>query len=120
MSKEKDIANIVKQLNSLSINNARYILNYIESTKNKKKGQKQQTELPAAEYVNSEGTILQEGDKVTLLTPGIDNHKYEEGKVHKLPKVKGKWIHLIPKQFYQRKHPFTIRKYSTNVRKVQE
>ena len=119
MSKEKDIADIVKELDSLTIDDTRHILKYIKTAKERNAVNQQQTEPPAAEYLDSEGAVLHEGDKVVLLTPGVDNHKYKEGRVHKLPKVKGKWIHLIPKRFFSRKHPLSIRKHSTNVRKIQ-
>ena len=121
MSKEKDIADIVKQLDSLSITDTQFILNYIEQSKRKKvEEERTQAQPPVKVYLDSEGTALKEGDKVILLTPGVDNHKYEEGRVHRLPQEKGKWIYLIPKRFFKNKFPFSIRKHSTNVRKVQE
>ena len=121
MSKEKDIADIVKEVDSLTIDDTRHILNYIKNTKQRREqeGRKKAATLARAVYLDVDKKPLNEGDKVVLLTGGVDNHKYEEALVEKLPSTQGKWVYLIPKRQWGKRPQFTIRKYPSNVWKIE-
>ena len=120
MSKEKDIADIVKELDSLTIDDTQHILNYIKSTKQKRNRESNKATTPnRVVYLDVNKNPLAEGDKVVLLTGGVDNHKYEEALVDKLPRTGGKWVYLIPKRQWGKRPQFTIRKYPSNVRKIE-
>ena len=117
MSKDKNIADIVKQLDKLSIDQTEHILNYIEATTATRESLARQEDTPArVQHLDKDGQVLKEGDTVVLLTSGVDNHKYEEGKVKKLPKKIGDFLFFIPKRFYS--SGFVIRKKAKSVRKV--
>ena len=120
MSKEKDISVIVKELDSLTIDDTHHIPNYIKNTKQKRERGSKKAAIPVrAVYLDADKKPLKEGDKVILLTGGVDNHKYEEAQVDKLPRTQGKWVYLIPKRQWGKRPQFTIRKYPSNVRKIE-
>ena len=118
MSKDKNIADIVKQLDNLSIEQTDHILKYIETSKKDSKIKARATagsQQPL--HRDKDGKVLEEGDTVVLLTSGVDNDKYEEGKVKKLPQKIGEFLFFVPKQFY--KSGYVIRKKAKSVRKIE-
>ena len=88
MTKDKNIANIVQQLNSLSIANTQHILKFIKDTKKKITNRE-------PEHIDREGISLQEVDTIILLTKGVDNNKYKQATMHKLPRNNGSFVQLI-------------------------
>ena len=112
MSKEENIANIVKELDKLSISKTGQILKYIKNTKAKKKA--------GPVHIDKEGVTLSVGDRVVLLTKGVDNSIYEEATIKILPEKEGACIHLVPQRFEKGKHQFYIRKLAKSVRKIEK
>lgn len=108
MSKDKCIADIVKQLDSLSIDENQQILNYINNIKTSKVNTGN-----SKTFKDRDKKQLQVGDRVVLLTKGVDNIKGETARVHALP-LTGKYIQLRVERT-----DFTIKKYSTSVRKIE-
>ena len=118
MSKDSDIANIVRQLDSLTIEQTSHILNYIEQSNKKKKSIQEEEDSPYLKFYDKKGVRLSVGDRVVLLTSGVDNDKGEEATVHTLPKHTGKYITLIPARYDNYKFPSYINKLSKSVRKI--
>ena len=122
MSKDSNIANIVKQLNSLNIEQTGHILNYIKQAKKdnakKKSEQEEEEDTPYLKFYNKKGVRLSVGDRVVLLTSGVDNDKGKEATVHTLPKYTGKYITLIPARYDNHRFPSYINKLSKSIRKI--
>ena len=113
MSKSDAIAEIVRNLHKLSIEENQEVLQLIKS----KTGERSKSRKVV--HTNIDGTELNEGDSVYLLTKGVYNRKGEEGAVHKLPQTVGKYITFIRRR--QAKHHANktyLRKLGTSVRKV--
>ena len=120
MSKDQNIANIIKQLDDLSVSETRNILNYIDSAKQSKEASRTApTTKPALLHKDKEGRSLKVGDRVVLLTKGVDNKRYEEATVHTLPKKEGDFAFFIPASQDGERFPFVIKKLTTSVRKLQ-
>ena len=125
MTKEEDIANIVKQLDSLSLQQRKHILEYIEHTKSidTVEHEERNESKPSTEVVfrDRDGNQLNKGDRVTLLTKGVDNSKGEEATVYHLPIPTHKtiYIDLVPKRFYNLGYTRVIKKVPRNVRKIE-
>ena len=121
MSKSQNIADIVKQLDKLSVSETQKILNYIDSTQASKKKHTDNTSDTTSkiEHKDKEGRVLQVGDRVVLLTAGVDNKKYEEGTIHLLPEKEGEFAYFIPASQDKERFPFVIKKLTTSVRKIQ-
>ena len=102
MSKDEAIANIVKDLNLLSLEENNKILKYINQIKEKKKQNTNDRNITvqraAPIHEDRDGTPLAIGDKVYLLTRGVNNKIGQEGIVHWLPKKKGEFILFFPLQ----------------------
>ena len=93
MSKDKAIAEIVRNLDSLTIEESNSILQYINKRKSLKKEKKAQSPKPTKPvHVDRDGTEINVGDKVYLLTPGVDNIVGEPGTVEHLPKTVGEFV----------------------------
>ena len=132
MTKEEDIANIVKHLDSLSLHQRKHILEYIEHSKSnndddtdtERRGEaaiaKQREEGDINKFRDRDGAILCKGDRVILLTKGVDNDKGEEATIYHLPISTHKtiYIDLVPKRFYNIGFTRIIKKIPKNVRKI--
>ena len=121
MSKEENIANIVKELDKLSISETGQILKYIKNAKDKKErteANREKSTKAEPTHIDKDGVTLSVGDRVVLLTKGVDNSVYEEATIKILPEKEGKYIHLVPQRFENAKHQFYIRKLAKSVRKI--
>ena len=100
MSKDEAIANIVKDLNLLSLEENNKILKYIKQVKDKKQQDTTDRSITVQEttsiHKDRDGTPLAIGDKVYLLTRGVNNKVGQEGIVHWLPKKEGEFILFYP------------------------
>ena len=100
MSKDEAIAKIVKDLDSLSLEENNKILQYISQVKAKKKQQKSHANITvkstAPVHKDRDGTPLAIGDKVYLLTRGVNNKVGQEGIVQWLPKKEGEFVLFYP------------------------
>ena len=117
MSKSDAIAEIVKNLHNLSIEDSREVLELVKSKTNGNNRSKAKRSI----HTDKDGAELHEGDGVYLLTKGVYNKKGEEGSVHKLPQTVGEYITFVRRR--QAKHhsgKTYIRKLGTSVRKIQE
>ena len=56
----------------------RYNRNYIEQSKKKKEDRKEEEDSPYLKFYNKKGVHLSVGDRVVLLTRGVDNDKGED------------------------------------------
>ena len=118
MSKDQNIANIVKQLDQLSVSETQNILNYIDRTKQKTSNSKP-TSTPTLVHKDKEGRSLKVGDRVVLLTKRVDNKRYEEATIHSLPKKEGEFAFFIPASQDGERFPFVIKKLTMSVRKIE-
>ena len=111
MSKDATIAEIVKNLHTLSLEDSTQVLNFIKTRGSKKK--------QAPKHVDRDGVELHKGDDVILLTGGVFNRKGEEGAVEKLPRTVGEYITFVRKrESATSSRPTTLRKLGTSVRKI--
>ena len=84
MSKDAAIAEIVKNLHTLKLEDNQEILKYIKSRQALNNNNKKRSK-PV--HTDKDGRVLEEGDSVFLLTKGVYNKKGEEGSVYKLPQT---------------------------------
>ena len=118
MSKDQNIADIVKQLNELNIEETDCILDYIKRTKERKdKDNSQRAPKRKQEHVDKDGNVLAIGDRVILLAPGVDNDQYKEGTIKTLPDKLGGFLLLYPARFDNQRIRFPIKKLGRSVRK---
>ena len=110
-TKNDNIAEIVKQLDTLSIGETEHILQYVN-------GRNRSRNRATVTHRDRNDRELRVGDRVVLLTKGVDNRKYEEATVKALPKTAGGYLDFIPERFENDTHPRSIRKLSTSVRKI--
>ena len=101
MSKDATIAEIVKNLHTLSLEESTQVLDFIKTRGTKKK--------EAPKHV----------DREILLTGGVFNRKGEEGAVEELPRTVGEYITFVRKrQSAISTRRTTLRKLGTSVRKI--
>ena len=121
MSKDKAIAEIVKNLDSLSIEENNSILQYIrkqKAAKNTIKATNQKSvESDKAVHVDRDGTELNVGDEVYLLTPGVDNRVGEPGTVEHLPKIVGEYVLFKRERLRENGFAAYVHKLGRSVRK---
>ena len=107
MSKDAAIAEIVKNLHALDLDDNKQILNFINQRKKKDKSPKSKPR-----HEDRDGKELSSGDEVYLLTGGVYNRKGEKGSVHTLPKTVGEYI------TFQRNRREAGETYNTYLRKL--
>ena len=113
MSKDAAIAEIVKNLHNLNLEENQQILDFINSKKDLQKKKE------APKHRDKDGTILETGDEVFLLTGGVYNRKGEKGSVTDLPKTVGEYITFQRKRVEKEdRHRTYLRKLGKSVRKV--
>lgn len=119
-AKDRDIANIVRELDKLTLQQTKHILDYIQSSSKSEENSNIGKGRTAAtqKYYDRDGAVLVEGDRVYLLTGGVDNEKGEEATVRLLPKDSSLYISLIPERYDTAQFKNTIKKMPKNVRKV--
>ena len=117
MSKDAAIAEIVKNLHNLNLEDNNQILQFIKSKKQQSKKGKNKNNKES--HIDRDGTPINKGHKVFLLTPGVYNRKGEKGSVHTLPKTVGEYITFKQNRIEKGETYNTyIRKLGTSVRKV--
>ena len=92
MSKEKAIANIVKDLDKLSLDQNQQILSFIRKAKEDNKKEKQDKSI----HKDRDGTPIAVGDTVYLLTKGVYNYVGQEATIFAVPSKSGEYITLLP------------------------
>ena len=121
MSKDKAIAEIVKNLDSLSIEENNSILQYIKKRKAAKNNTKATTQRSVtsdkAVHVDRDGAELNVGDEVYLLTPGVDNKVGEPGTVEHLPKTVGEYVLFKRERLRENGYAAYLHKLGRSVRK---
>ena len=111
MNKNNNIAEIIKQLHDLDINETNEILNYIKNKKSTNNKSNKNTL-----YKGRDGKTLSVGDRVILLTPGKSHYAFEEAYIKHLPKSEGSFLQLtLAKHLGKRNKPI-IRKLPKNVK----
>ena len=123
-----EIVELEDRLNQLEIGFKRLSLELIGTKKElhelrqkrDRKGRKETKCIAKSpKFHDRDGALLAEGDRVILLTRGVDNDKGEEATVHALPKHIGSlYITLIPERYDEAQFKNTINKMSKNVRKI--
>ena len=117
MSKDAAIAEIVRNLHTLKLEDNQAILKYIKD----KQSKRERSSKSEPVHTDKDGRILEEGDSVLLLTKGVYNRKGEEGSVHKLPQTVGEYITFVRKrEAKNQSYPTYLRKLGTSVRKIDE
>ena len=121
MSKDKAIAEIVKNLDSLSIKENNSILQYIRKRKAAKNTVKANNQKSAKSdklvHVNRDGTELNVGDEVYLLTPCVDNKVGEPGTVEHLPKTVGEYVFFKRERLRENGFAAYVHKLGKSIRK---
>ena len=123
MSKDKAIAEIVKNLDLLSIKENNSILQYIKRRKSSKAAEKARKVASKSNkakkpiHVNRDGVEIAKGDKVYLLTPGVDNIVGELGTVEHLPKTVGEYVLFKRERLRENGYAAYIHKLGKSVRK---
>ena len=113
--KDKTIADIVKDLNKLTLKQNTEILKFIKETK-----QHNQSSLQPVKHRDRDGNPLQVGDKVFLLTKGVNNTRGERATIHSLPEKEGNYIEFIPKSLENDEFIHCIKKLGKSVRKIRK
>ena len=114
MSKDANIANIVKELDKLPLEETKQIVDYITASKERNK----EVSKRGVIHKDRDGTPLKVGDEVYLLTKGADNSKGEKATIQELPTKVGTFIKLVTEALKKKDYPTYIRKLSKSVRKV--
>ena len=130
MSKDKAIADIVKNLDSLTLAENNSILEYIKRRKQHKKNKSQEAldnwqkvkegKARSQKHVDKDGTELSVGDEVYLLTKGVDNYVGEPGIVEHLPATVGEFILFKRERLRENGFSTYIHKLGKSVRKKPE
>ena len=116
MSKDAAIAEIVKNLHNLDLEDNQQILQFIKHKKDQNKKEKTPSK---PKHTDRDRTQINKGDKVFLLTPGVYNKRGEKGSVHTLPKMVGKYITFKCNRVAKGKDYDTyLQKLGRSVRKV--
>ena len=114
MSKDAAIAEIVKNLHALDLDDNQQILQFINHRKKQQKSPKTKNR-----HKDRDSTELSSGDEVYLLTGGVYNRKGEKGSVHTLPKTVGEYITFQRNRVDKgESHRTYLRKLGRSVRKV--
>ena len=116
-SKNDNIADIVKQLDNLSIKETAQILTYVNQWVRNKQSDSNEKK---PKHLDKKGNELRVGDRVILLTKGVDNRKNEEGIVKSLPDSTGGYISFVPVRFQNTQNQLTVRKLGKSVKKILE
>ena len=116
-SKNDNIADIVKQLDSLSIDETAQILTYVNQRVWSKHLVNNNNK---PRHLDKKGNELKVGDRVILLTKGVDNRKNEEAIVKSLPDSNGGYISFVPVRFQNTQNQLTVRKLGKSVKKTIE
>ena len=123
MSKDKAIAKIIKNLDLLSIEENNSILQYIKRRKSSKAAEKARKVASKSNkakkpiHVNRDGVEIAKGDKVYLLTPGVDNIVGELGTVEHLPKTVGEYVLFKRERLRENGYAAYIHKLGKSMRK---
>lgn len=114
-SKDKAIASIIKDLDKLTLEQNHSILKYIGESK--KRNEHRDTSI---QHQDRDGDTLLLGDRVYLLTKGINNSKGDIATVHSIPSKSGSYLKFVLERTTNQEHPTVIKKLSKSVRKVKE
>ena len=127
MSKDKAIADIVKNLDSLTLEENQSILQYIKRRKEHKTKTSQaaldnwkkakEGKVRSGKHVDKDGAELSVGDEVYLLTKGVDNYVGEPGTVEHLPATVGEFVLFKRERLRENGFAAYIHKKGTSVRK---
>ena len=119
MSKDQNIADIVKQLDNLNIEGTNCILDYIKQAKvRRSRDSTQSASERKQEHIDKDDNVLAIGNRVVLLTPGVDNHLYKEGTIKTLPeKIRG-FLSLYPECFDNQQIRYPIKKLGKSICKL--
>lgn len=119
MSKDTTIANIVKELDNLTLEENEQILHFINKSKrNRKRGASKTKELT---FRDRDGTPIVTGDRVYLLTRGVNNFIGQEAIIHALPNKLHEFVTFVPIQRDGQPDPSkALHKKSRSVRKKQD
>ena len=112
-SKDKAIASIIKDLDKLTLEQNHSILKYIGESKKR-------NEQTSIQHQDRDGDTLLLGDRVYLLTKGINNSKGDIATVHSIPSKSGSYLKFVLERTTNQEHPTVIKKLSKSVRKVKE